>query len=76
MNRTAVAEPMSADRMLVTVRQACEQLQVSRWTLNRLMKTGELTSLKIGRRRYISPKAISAFIECREKAEEGSAQGG
>src|ERR1700733_5455709 len=64
-------ERKSVSHMLLTIRQACEQLQISRWTLNRLVGAGELTSMKIGSRRYISREAIVAFIQNREKVEGG-----
>lgn len=59
----------SASHTLTTIREACEELRVSRWTLNRLMQSGEIASLKIGSRRYISRAAIGVFVKGRENKE-------
>jgi excisionase family DNA binding protein len=48
---------------LLTVEQAAEQLGgVSRSTLYQLMRSGELASVKIGRRRLIPAEAIADYV--------------
>ncbi len=62
-------ERESSDRML-TVADACDRLQVSKWTLYRLIGTGKLASVKIGRRRLISQRAMDRFMsQLDEEAE-------
>lgn len=48
---------------LLTVEQAAEQLGgVSRSTLYQLLRSGELASVKIGRRRLIPTEAIADYV--------------
>lgn len=48
---------------LLTVEQAAEQLGgVSRSTLYQLLRSGELASVKIGRRRLIPAEAIADYV--------------
>ncbi|MFI9558801.1 helix-turn-helix domain-containing protein [Nonomuraea endophytica] len=60
---------MSADAML-TVSDAMAYLQVSRWTLYNLIRSGELESVIVSRRcRRIPTSALSAYItRLREEA--------
>ena len=48
---TALTEKESAnDRIdLLTYREACELLKVSRWTLHRWIKQGKIRALKLGK---------------------------
>jgi excisionase family DNA binding protein len=49
-------------RRLLTVPEACEQLRVSRWTVNRLIQTRALRTIKIGSRRLVPLDAIQEFV--------------
>lgn len=49
-------------RRLLDVKQATQQLGVGRSTVFGLMASGELRSVKIGRRRLIPERAISEYI--------------
>jgi excisionase family DNA binding protein len=51
-----------SDRMLYRAEQAAEQLGVSRATLYELIRTGALTSIKIGRSRRISRAALETYV--------------
>ena len=48
--------------LLVTVSQACAILTVSRESLYRLLRSGEVRSRKIGRRRVIPKAALREFL--------------
>lgn len=48
---------------LLTVTEACAMLQVSRWSLYRLMQSQSLGSVRIGRRRFVPATAIEAFLD-------------
>lgn len=53
---------------ILTKAEACERLRVSLRTLDRLIARGELTTLKIGRRRFVRPSDLEDFLEQRAKA--------
>lgn len=51
------------ERDLIPVPEAMERLGgISRWTLYRLIRTGELVTVTIGRRRFVPSDAIRDFI--------------
>lgn len=54
---------------LLTVPQAMAQLNVSRWTLYNLIRSGELASVTIGRARRIPATALDEFITNRLQQE-------
>jgi excisionase family DNA binding protein len=47
---------------LLTSQEAADRLQVSIRTVRRLMASGKLKSLRIGRLRRIVPAALSAYV--------------
>jgi excisionase family DNA binding protein len=47
---------------LLTVRDTCKKLRVSRWTVQKLIASGRLASVKIGRRRLITRDALAAYV--------------
>ena len=51
------------DRLLHTDMEAAELLNQSRATIWKLMKAGELASVKIGRSRRIPAAALRDFVE-------------
>ncbi|MEW9554557.1 helix-turn-helix transcriptional regulator [Nonomuraea sp. NPDC050783] len=56
---------------LLTVPEAMAVLKVSRWTLYNLIRSGELTSIRVGARcRRIPSSALDAYIArlCEEAA--------
>ena len=55
--------------MVLTVTQACEALKVSRWSIYELIRTRQLVTIKIGRRRLIPATAVHVLVE-RLSAEE------
>ncbi|PZM91334.1 MAG: excisionase [Actinobacteria bacterium] len=51
------------DEDLMTMDEAAEVLRVSRWTVFRLIKERELTSLLVGRRcRRVTRSSVQAYI--------------
>ncbi|MGI5224045.1 helix-turn-helix domain-containing protein [Actinoallomurus sp. CA-142502] len=52
---------------VLTVDEAAERLRVSRWTLYNLIRSNQLRTVKIGRRRLIP---VSAITECLEQLME------
>ena len=63
-------ETNADDQVMLNVREACRRLQVSKFTLYRLMQSGRLGSVKIGRRRLISQRALNEFIRQLEEEAE------
>ena len=55
---------------LLTIRDVCEKLQVSRWTVNGLIRSGQLESVKIGSGRRIPLRALEKY-ERRLEEKEG-----
>lgn len=55
--------------MVFTVNEACSALRVSRWTLYNLIRSGQLATIKLGKRRLIPETAVQALIE-RLQADE------
>ena len=51
-----------AGTALLTVREACSQLRISKWTLYGLLRSGQLDSVRIGRRRLIAPAALEDLV--------------
>jgi excisionase family DNA binding protein len=58
-----------SEQDLLTVKQACRRLMISRTTLYKLMDSGKLSSINIGARRLIPVRAIPKLIDLLE--EEG-----
>jgi len=70
--RNALGKPKdsAANEQMLSVAEAHKRLGISRHTLYRLIRTGELVSVKIGSRRLISPRAIVKFIRQLEEEAE------
>ncbi len=48
---------------VLTVTEACEVLRISRWSLYQLIRSRQLDSYTIGRRRFISETALWACLD-------------
>jgi excisionase family DNA binding protein len=63
---TANCNPVSAEPLVaspfLSMREAAEWLCVSRSTLKRLIAKGELTTIRVGKRRKISANCLSAYV--------------
>ena len=51
------------DVALFTIDEAAAQLRVSRWTVYNLIRSGQLRTIKIGRRRLVPTDALSECLE-------------
>ncbi|RFU42751.1 DNA-binding protein [Actinomadura logoneensis] len=56
--------------LVLTVDEAAERLRVSRWTLYNLIRSNQLRTVKIGRRRLVP---VSALVECLDQLSEVAA---
>jgi excisionase family DNA binding protein len=52
----------TADRLL-TVQEAADWLRVSRWSVYNLIRSNQLHTVRIGRRRLVTPAALARCIE-------------
>jgi excisionase family DNA binding protein len=52
---------------LLTVDEAAEYLRVSRWTVYNLIRSNQLRTVRIGRRRLVT---LAALVECVESLAE------
>jgi excisionase family DNA binding protein len=48
---------------LLTVQEAADRLRVSRWSWYNLIRANQLRTVKIGRRRLITPAALAECVE-------------
>lgn len=55
---------------VLTAREACGYLRISKWTLYRLIGTGQIKTMKIGNRRLIRRQSLEAYMDEKE-AEQG-----
>lgn len=55
--------PTSHPESLLTIEEAADRLRVSRWSVYNLIRANQLRTVKIGRRRLVSPAALAACIE-------------
>ena len=55
------------DVKLFTIDEAAAQLRVSRWSVYNLIRSGQLQTIKIGRRRLVP---LDALTECLEHLKE------
>jgi excisionase family DNA binding protein len=48
--------------LLLTVDEATERLRVSRWTLYNLIRSNQLRTVKIGRRRLVPVESLDEYL--------------
>ncbi len=60
------------EKMLLTTKEACEYLNISRATLYKLIREGKLKPLKIGRSTRFDRRDLDRFIESLKQAEDSS----
>jgi excisionase family DNA binding protein len=51
------------DITLFTIDEAAARLRVSRWSVYNLIRSGELRTIKIGRRRLVPSDALTECLE-------------
>ncbi|MFC5754683.1 helix-turn-helix domain-containing protein [Actinomadura rugatobispora] len=49
--------------LVLTVDEAAERLRVSRWTLYNLIRSNQLRTVKIGRRRLVPANALAECLD-------------
>jgi excisionase family DNA binding protein len=57
---------------LLTVEEAADQLRISRWSVYNLIRANQLRTIRIGRRRLVTPVALT---ECIAMLEGGAVSG-
>ena len=66
--RVPGAEVRAAAPTLLSVEQAAESLGISRPLVARMIASGELPSLRIGRRRLLDAADLAAWVDRRKRA--------
>jgi excisionase family DNA binding protein len=61
-----------AAKLLLKVEEVTEMLNLGRSKLYQYLLTGELRSVKVGRRRLIPPDAVHEFVQKLESTQEGA----
>lgn len=56
----------------LTIAEAAAALRVSRWKVQELIRTGELSSFRVGSRRLITAAALNEYINKQIAAEAAS----
>jgi len=54
---------MTTARLLYSIIDAAEQLSIGRAKVEDLVRTGEIESIKLGRRRLIPAEALTDYVE-------------
>lgn len=52
---------------LLTIQEAADRLRIGKRTVERFVAVGELTSVKLGRRRFISTEELDRFVRRAER---------
>ena len=60
---TTADHPLDPTRTLLSVEAAATQLSIGRTTMYALLKTGAITSVRIGRLRRIPAEALTAYTD-------------
>ena len=55
--------PVVAQERLLTINEVADLLRISRWSVYQLIWSGQLRTLKIGRRRLVRPSALAACVD-------------
>lgn len=48
---------------LLTIQEAADRLRVNRWTIYNLIRSNQLHTVKIGRRRLVRPSALTQCVD-------------
>jgi excisionase family DNA binding protein len=52
---------------LLTIDEVADLLRISRWMVYNLIRSNQLRTITIGRRRLASPAAVAEYIQLREE---------
>ena len=64
-----MSQHMNHSKLAYTVMEACRLLSLSRAFVYRLIESGELESITIGRARRITSAQLDAFVQARESKD-------
>ena len=53
----------ASSEYLLTIQEAADHLRVSRWSVYNLIHANQLRTVKIGRRRLVTPAALAACVD-------------
>jgi excisionase family DNA binding protein len=53
---------VTAQEQLLTIKEVADLLRISKWSVYQLIWSGQLDTLKIGRRRLVRPAAYAACV--------------
>jgi excisionase family DNA binding protein len=56
--------------LALSIKDVCKALNVTHPTVYKEIQAGRLQSFTIGRRRFVSPDALTNYVRAREKAGE------
>ena len=59
---------MTAPEQLLTIKEVTDLLCVSKWSVYRLIWSGQLHTLTIGRRRLVRPSALAECVDLLDQA--------
>lgn len=59
----AVLPPERPPRLLLTVEEAAERIGICRSNMFKLIREGDVRSVKVGRLRRVTPAALEDFVE-------------
>jgi excisionase family DNA binding protein len=57
---------LQSAQAVLTAREACDYLRISKWTLYRLIGAGQIKTMKISNRRLIRRQSLEAYMEEKE----------
>jgi excisionase family DNA binding protein len=60
--RNAAPRGVTGDYLL-TINETAERLRVSRWSVYNLIRANQLRTVKIGRRRLVTPAALTEYVK-------------
>jgi excisionase family DNA binding protein len=63
---------MGIDPIFVSVQEAADALNVTRWQMYKLAKDGQVTSKLLGRRRLVSVDSLRAYADALPTDREAS----
>jgi excisionase family DNA binding protein len=56
-------QPEVTGDYLLTINETAQRLRISRWSVYNLIRANELSTVKIGRRRLVSPAALTECVK-------------
>jgi excisionase family DNA binding protein len=59
----STVQPEMTGDYLLTIDEAAQRLRVSRWSVYNLIRANQLRTVKIGRRRLVTPAALTECVD-------------